>query len=645
MKPFLNTAIIGNGRMLATLDSAGQLHRLFWPGIDFAQNINSSWAAIYSPVLGDEAVRLDDTDKWNHKQQYASDSCILRTEAAAYNADIQIDTFDFVAVDRDILVRRFEVKNCSADQMTAVLLYYNSFHIDESSLFNTVIFDNETDVMLHYRRDKWFAVGGSPAVSSYQCGGYYQELPSGRLNGNDNAMSPEGCQTWDLEVIEPGEVKRVTVFFAAGRNRAEALENLLYARGYGWDKFLQETEAFWETYFRKGYQLDSSDKEIPRLFKRSVMVCKLLMNRDTGGIIAAPEFDEKFSRCGGYGYCWGRDGVYIAHAMLKAGYPEYARDFYRWAARSQETSGGWPQRQYTDGSLAPVWGSQIDETGTILWGIYQYCKETWDMELLEELWPTISKAAGFLLDSLSPDNQLPSLTFDLWEERFGEHAYSSAAVYAGLKGAGLLAKAFHEPELAAEWLETAKTLQQKIIEYFWDEELKRFIRSGWVRVDYAVYLKRKQAGVPVKEVTNSKGYTHYLVFGDSVPDASLLGLAVPFGLISPDDGRMKKTVDNLVEALTNTNTGGIGRYFGDCYAGGNPWVLITLWAGLYEGIVGQWDKALARLKWTLDHQTNLGLLPEQVDCETGEPAWVVPLAWSHAMFISLAVMLSDAQKL
>ncbi|HWJ02067.1 MAG TPA: glycoside hydrolase family 15 protein, partial [Verrucomicrobiae bacterium] len=319
--------------------------------------------------------------------------------------------------------------------------------------------------------------------------------------------------------------------------------------------------------------------------------------------------------------------------------------FYRWAAKNQEASGGWPQRQYTDGSLAPVWGSQIDETGTILWGMYQYCKETWDLELMGELWPAVFIAAGYLQDSLNPDNGLPGLSFDLWEERFGEHAYSSAAVYAGLKGAGLMAKALYESELAVEWLETAKSLQEKIAQYFWDEELQRFIRSGWIRVGQEDYLARKQAGNPVKEFTNSKGYTRYLVFGDTEPDASLFGLAVPFGLLTPDDARMKKTVDNLVETLTDKNIGGIGRYRNDCYVGGNPWVITTLWAGLYEGSAGHWDKALARLKWTLDHQTGLGLLPEQVHTKTGEPAWAVPLAWSHAMFILLSIMLTEAQKL
>jgi GH15 family glucan-1,4-alpha-glucosidase len=55
------------------------------------------------------------------------------------------------------------------------------------------------------------------------------------------------------------------------------------------------------------------------------------------------------------------------------------------------------------------------------------------------------------------------------------------------------------------------------------------------------------------------------------------------------------------------------RYAGDTYAGGNRWVLAALWLA----------------------QTSLGLLPEQVT-DDGEPAWVVPLAWSHAMLLLAA---------
>ena len=41
---------------------------------------------------------------------------------------------------------------------------------------------------------------------------------------------------------------------------------------------------------------------------------------------------------------------------------------------TQNRSGGWEQRFYTDGRLAPSWGYQIDETATAIWGFYKHYK-------------------------------------------------------------------------------------------------------------------------------------------------------------------------------------------------------------------------------------------------------------------------------
>ena len=37
--------------------------------------------------------------------------------------------------------------------------------------------------------------------------------------------------------------------------------------------------------------------------------------------------------------------------------------------------------------------------------------------------------------------------------------------------------------------------------------------------------------------------------------------------------------------------------------------------------------------WSVKHSTALGFLPEQVDKFSGEPAWIMQLAWSSAMYI------------
>ncbi|MBU7006271.1 glycoside hydrolase family 15 protein [Phosphitispora fastidiosa] len=642
MKPLINTAIIGNGRILAALSSKGGLHRFFWPQIDNAQHLNHTWAALLTPAFGDRAVRLDDEGSWVYSQDYVNNIGVLQTTAGSKRGGLQVTTLDFACPDRDLVCRCFEIKNCSDRPLPVVFLFYASMHINESTQYNSTRFDNERDILFHYRQDTWFAIAGDRETDDYQCGIGSEYALSGNFDGNSVAMSPDGGQAWNLRALEPGETRNLAVFIAAGHNRQEAEDNIRYAREAGWHNLLQETTGFWEHYLGQAYIPAGAGPEVIKLYQRSVMVCRLLMNRDTGGIIAAPEFDECYTRCGGYAYVWGRDAAMIAHAMLKAGYPGYARDFYRWAVRNQLPTGEWPQRQYTSGSLAPGWGDQIDSTGAVIWGIYQYCKETWDNDFLGEAWPAVMRSGDFLQKWVSEESDLSRMSWDLWEERFGEHAYSCAAVYGGLKAAGLLAKTFGEFDTALRWLEAAKVFGENMAKYFWDSERERFIRSGWMAAGWEEFACKRDNGLQVREVIGHKGYISYEYFGDDTADASLLGLTVPFGVVLPEDDKMIKTAEHLEAALAVPDIGGIRRYAADCYIGGNPWVLTTLWLGMYYASRGNWEKAAGFARWALEHQTSLGFLPEQVDRNTGQTAWVVPLAWSHAMFLLLVNMFAEA---
>ncbi|HEV7235967.1 MAG TPA: hypothetical protein VGN15_07290, partial [Ktedonobacteraceae bacterium] len=66
-----------------------------------------------------------------------------------------------------------------------------------------------------------------------------------------------------------------------------------------------------------------------------------------------------------------------------------------------------------------------------------------------------------------------------------------------------------------------------------------------------------------------------------------------------------------------------------------------LWLALQDMGSGQQARALHLYSWVLEHRTSLDLLPEQVDRTTGEPCWVVPLGWSHAMFILATLALGE----
>jgi GH15 family glucan-1,4-alpha-glucosidase len=132
---------------------------------------------------------------------------------------------------------------------------------------------------------------------------------------------------------------------------------------------------------------------------------------------------------------------------------------------------------------------------------------------------------------------------------------------------------------------------------------------------------------------------------DTVLDASVLGLVL-FGMLDPNDPRVRSTVAAVQDKLwCKSDAGGLARYENDLYqreskadTPGNPWFVTTLWLAQYYAMAASTpdDLAAARtlLEWAEDRAQATGLLPEQIDPESGAPLSVSPLAWSHAEYVA-----------
>ena len=117
-------------------------------------------------------------------------------------------------------------------------------------------------------------------------------------------------------------------------------------------------------------------------------------------------------------------------------------------------------------------------------------------------------------------------------------------------------------------------------------------------------------------------------------DISLLGLVYPFNMFSPKEKKIQNTVERINMTL-RTYTGGYLRYEGDSYIGGNPWIIANLWLAEYYLATGIKNRARECFDFAIIGSNEHGLLPEQVDNNTMDPAWVIGLGWSHAMFINV----------
>ena len=606
---FRPAALIGNSSLLVTISERGELERIFWPSVDHGQHLGELRMGV---ERDGETLWLDDEPcSWG--QTYVGGSSVLRTSTRIRGATIEVT--DLVTPAEPVLARG--IRSSAAERL--VVRIAPSLDGDERGGAGYV--DPGSGALVFYLRDVALAVElvAPEAIVALR-------ESNGREPTQDvvvHRAPVEGSITGTLD-------REALLLVAFGATPDEAIARLRRPAAVGCDVLESERIA----YDRETVALaaPSADDAVTTLYARSLLVLEQLTDRQTGATIAAPEFDPSFEQSGGYGFVWPRDLGYVVLSFLAARRGDLAVPALRWLAREQAPEGLWLQRYWTDGSLAPSWGlHQLDETGMVVFAYEAAWRELGDAALDRELWPSARAAADFLCNFLDEETGLPLPSVDLWEQTDGQHSYSAAATYGGLAAASAMASR-HEPALAARYRETAERVRSGIEDHLWSDEHGRYLRSRWVgRSDELGETPPKVFDRPLRYPTRA---VRSVDREDGRVDSSLLGLSWPFRAVDPDSPRMRATVEAVARGL-RLEDGGVLRHEDDDYAGGNPWLISTLWLGLAGRQAGNENSHREAIAYALDRQTPLGLLPEQVTRD-GHPAWAVPLGWSHAMLILAA---------
>ena len=69
-------------------------------------------------------------------------------------------------------------------------------------------------------------------------------------------------------------------------------------------------------------------KKLLEIYNRTILLFPLLINDETGGIVAALELDENRTKSGCYAYCWPRDSIFITRAFDLLKMEEETEKFY-----------------------------------------------------------------------------------------------------------------------------------------------------------------------------------------------------------------------------------------------------------------------------------------------------------------------------
>ena len=638
-KKYYNEAIIGNDKIVASFSSKGEMLRLFYPTRDCRQFVDTMLAGI--KVNDSAIIYLHDDINNQYEQYYTDDTNILNTKIKNTYFNLSVLQTDFVSLTQNVMIKKLVFTNENTIDLNINFLIYSKLLSSFNNMVGTKI---ENNIFMQYSHNYTYCIFSKTPILSYRLNNSKEEIKSGVLQDKDYiGMANDSAVSFDIGMLKPGESKEFEIFIYINNNREEyqfdeIIEDVEKIRKIDINKELKSVEKYWKNYVKEHDGLEILTKkekwqklitgkqvvdeetykkyeQMKNIYTRSILLFPLLSNKETGGISAALEVDEERDKCGRYSYCWPRDAVFVTKALDILNMHEETEKFYTiFSKNTQSKNGMWEQRFYTDGRLAPCWGYQIDETASIVYGVYEHYKQTKDKNFLKQTYPMCQKAIVTLGVTIGTFLNVASVPFDtsdekeifvthesydLWEMHEGIHLYSLSAIYSAFNAMSIIEK---------ELDENADT--SKLENYA--EQIKEYCLNNFINKNDNT-LKR-----------NNK---------DNICDISVLGSVVPFEMLDKNQKEVKNTIEKINLNL-RTYTGGYLRFENDNYIGGNnPWPIATLWMTLYNIEIGNKEEAIKQIEFVAQTATKHGFLAEQVDNETMKSKWVIGLGWSHAMYI------------
>ena len=617
---YFNDGVVGNKTITASFTKTGELIRLFYGAADYKQFLDTFHVGL---KINDSAlVYLHNDINNSYNQEYIKDTNMLKTEILNTYFSVKITQTDFIPVEENVLVRSYKILNLNTIDLNINLLAYSKIL---TNLNNDTCGYVKNDCLIQYNHDFSVCTFAKEKLLSKQVNSAANNFMDGVIGSKDYiGMSSDSAISYDLKKIKPGEEVSLNLYIYINKNKDKCLLNELdneieRIRKIDMRKEEEDTKKYWRKFLKDHDKLNVNKKElnakIKSIYNRSILLFPLLINQGTGGISAGIEVDEDKTKCGRYSYCWPRDAVFVTSALDVVGMQEDTKKFYsEFCKKTQSKNGMWEQRFFTDGRLAPCWGYQIDETASVIFGLYNHYRKAKDKKFLKDNLKMCENATVFLekyiADLLEEKNKM-QLSYDLWEETEGVSLYSISAIFGAFNAMlsiyGEVKDMFENNRLKIESInKQIKILEKRLL------EIKEYCLKTFYNENKKTYVRNVK---------------------DEKIDISILGTVSPFGMFTPKEKNVQNTVERINMTL-RTYTGGYIRYEGDRYMGGyNPWPIATLWMAWYYLDAGDNKKALENFSFVTNSASEHGLLGEQVNNNAMKPAWVIGLTWSHAMYI------------
>lgn len=631
---YYNDAIIGNKKIIASYTEKGELQRLCYPEVDGRQFIDYFQTGV--KINDSNLIYLHQDINNKYSQEYIENTNILKTNIKNTYFNFNIEQIDFALIDQNIIVKKYIFKNNNSVDLDTKFIINSKILSNDLERFGSRIVDKG---IIQYNHNYAMAIFSNKNLYGHKLNDVQSTLQSAVIMDKDYiGMSNEIAISYNIGVIHPGEQQELNIFILVNENH-DIEEKIQRCVKLNTDIEFENVKNYWNLYVENHSKIkiesNKSDfyKKLLEIYNRTILLFPLLINDETGGIVAALELDENRTKSGCYAYCWPRDSIFITRAFDLLKMEEETEKFYNiFCKKTQSNNGMWEQRFYTDGTLAPCWGYQIDETASVIYGVYDHYKHTKDNKFLEENLKMCEKATEFLFayteNLLNIDEEdlvkkelqekykkyfeiTKHVSYDLWEMNEGVHLYSLSSIISGLE---CMKKIYETIDNKQENLRLKQEKRNKIAlklnKYI--QLLKDYIEDNLIDKNTKT-LKR-----------NLK---------DNNMDISVIGAVYPFNVFNPNEKVIKNTVDKINMTL-RTHTSGYLRFEYDNYMGGNnPWIITTLWMALYYIKINDLDNAKKCFSFVVNTSLRHGFLAEQVNNDDKNFKWVIGLGWSHAMFI------------
>ena len=642
---YYNEAIIGNKNMIATFTGKGELERMYFPTKDYKQFISFFHTGV--KINTSDLIYLHDDINNVYKQYYEPDTNILNTEITNTYFNLKILQTDYMPIKENILIKRYIFINESKIDLNVNFYIHSELLSDNNNFAGCKIIDGG---MLQYAHDFAFSTfAKGKKLQKHQINGSKDTIKRGEIHDKDYiGMSNDSSICYDIGLLKPMEKKtlEVCILIDENKNISKMEDEVERIKKLDLKKEYTNTKSYWRKFVKNHNRLNikepesSYEEKIQEIYKRSILLFPLLSNPETGGIIASPEIDENFTRCGRYAYCWPRDAIFITRGLDILKMDKETEKFYKvFCKNTQSKNGMWEQRFFTDGRLAPCWGYQVDETASVVYGVLEHYNYTKSTKFLKENLQMCEKAVDFLkryikdwlniedktvkkdkvqeemekeMQEKHPEHKY-HVSYDLWEMNEGIHLYSLASIYSAFE---CMIKMYRILGNNISDFENNRLKQEKVAKEERTLEnlqvqLKNYINENLYDEDKKSYVRNLE---------------------DKKMDISILGSVVPFNVFKPKEKKIENTIERINLSI-RTYTGGYQRFEFDHYMNGNPWPIANLWMTLYYLEAGEKKKAKETFDFVVKTAGKHYLLGEQVDNSTLKPNWVLGLGWSHAMFI------------